>query len=60
MWEDWEPLTYIGTAIGVLMVVVTLWSNPESNIQYWAEEEARERKIMKKRQELALKQEASL
>lgn len=55
-WEDWEPITYIGTAICIGIVVVGLWSRPDILVQHWALEEARERKVMKERRELALKE----
>jgi hypothetical protein len=57
VWEDWEPLTYIGTALAVLVVAIGIWAKPETNIQVWATEEARERKIIKARRELRLKEE---
>lgn len=51
-WHDWEPTTYIGTLLAVLIVAAGLWARPDSTIQVWATEEARERKIIKARREL--------
>lgn len=62
-WEEWEPITYIGTAICVAVCLLYLWAKPPTGLQTWANEEARERQIIRARKEYEAKkaqQEASL
>jgi hypothetical protein len=60
VWEEWEPITYTTTVLAIILVLVGLWTRPDHLVQHWALDEAQERKALRARRELALKQQESL
>lgn len=47
---DWEILTYAAIISSVIMVGITWWAKPETDMFVWGAEELRERRILAQRE----------